>query len=132
MKKVLSIILALVLVLTLVACGGKSGTVQDYLNRPDVKKQLDTARTQIESMGMKLDIKGEDNKLIYAYTYGTQIDDAEAAKAALEQAIKSEDATFKATAQELKKVGKVNDPVVVIKYLNADGSEIFSKEYMAD
>lgn len=133
MKKLVAVVLSLVMALSIAACGGKAGSVQDYLNKPEVKSQLDDLIDQMKGMGMEMDVTGEDNKLIYTYKFDTQIDDADGTiSAGLEEGIKSQEATFKNIAKSLKTEIKVKDPVVVIKYLNADGSELYSTEIAAD
>lgn len=133
MKKLAAVVLSLVMALSIAACGGKAGSVQDYLDKPEVKSQLDAALSALEGTGMNMTVSGEDNKLIYTYTFETQLDDADGTiSAGLEEGMKAQESTFKNIAKSLKDEIKVKDPVVVIKYLNADGSEIYTVEYTAD
>ncbi len=133
MKKLVAVVLSLVMALSIAACGGKAGSVQDYLDKPEVKSQLDATLSQLEGSGMSMTVTGEDNKLIYTYKFETQLDDADGSiKAGLEEGMASQEAAFKTIAKALKSEIKVKDPVVVIKYLNADDSELYTVEYTAD
>lgn len=40
--------------------------------------------------------------------------------------------TFKNVASSIKAAVEVENPVVVVRYLNADGSEIYSEEFAAE
>ena len=50
----------------------------------------------------------------------------------LESALESQESTFKSVASTLKSVVDVENPVVVVSYRNADGSEIVSQEFAAE
>lgn len=134
MKKVVSVVLAMVMALSIAACGGKSGTVEDYLNKPEIKSQIDETIEAIEGSGMSMEVIGEGNKMIYSYKFETPIEDEvlDTAKATLEEGVKAQESIFKQAAKELETEGKVKDAVVVIQYLNADGSEIYTVEYKAE
>lgn len=110
----------------------QTGSVEDYLNMPEVKAQLDALIDSMSGMGMTMEVTGEGNKLIYAYQFETQLDDVETIRAGLEEGIMSQEATFKAIARSLKEEINVENPVVVITYLNADGSELYTAEITAD
>ena len=129
MKRVATVLLALVVALSLVACGGKAGPVEDYLSKPEVKAQMDAMSDSLGSSGMQIEISGEGNKLIYAYTFESQLDNLDEVKTALEDAMEAQASVFSSIATTLKTEAKVSEPVVVVRYLNADGSLILEKEY---
>ena len=161
MKKALIAIFALVMVVALAACGasdknsapsstptssanagaqsastssttpGKVKSIQEFLETPAMKQQLEALSSTTEAGGMKIEITAEDNKLIYSYTYNQQIPNVDTMKSALESATEAQSFTFEAVASSIKQSVNVNDPVVVVRYRNADGSEIFSKEFTA-
>lgn len=132
MKKAAAFILTFLMVISLVACSGKNPTVQDYLEQPEVKSQIETLCDQMANSGIDVKVTGEDNKLIYTYTFDVQVDDVEQAKSALEAGLASQEATFTNIAKTLKEEVKINDPIVVLEYLNADGSEILVQEFKAE
>lgn len=110
----------------------QTGSIEDYLNMPEVKSQMDALIDSMSGMGMTIEVTGEGNKLIYSYYFDTQLDDVETVRAGLEEGIKAQEATFKTIAKSLKEEINVENPVVVIKYFNADGSELYTVEFTAD
>ena len=86
-----------------------------------------------EDSGMSMDIKGEGNKLIYTYQYDEPlIDDTftlEDAQAYFDDAIKQQESTFTTLCSQLPLYIDVKDPVVVLKYIDADGTLIWEKEF---
>ena len=125
MKKIISMILSSVLLLTMVlsltACGNsKFGSISDFVNSDEFQQQLDAAMSSTEGSGLNLEITGEDNKLIYSYTYQEEMP-AEAAEQ-LQAALEAQASTLEGIASELKNAVNVENPVVVVEYLNPDGS----------
>lgn len=110
----------------------QTGSIEDYLNMPEVKSQMDALIDSMSGMGMTIEVTGEGNKLIYSYYFDTQLGDVETIRAGLEEGIKAQEATFKTIAKSLKEEINVENPVVVIKYFNADGSELYTVEFTAD
>lgn len=108
---------------------GKVKSIQEFLETPAMKQQLEELSSTAEAGGMKIEITAEDNKLIYSYTCNQQIPNVDTMKSALESATEAQSSTFEAAASSIKQSVNVNDPVVVVRYRNADGSEIFSKEF---
>ncbi|WP_322174357.1 DUF4854 domain-containing protein [Acutalibacter caecimuris] len=115
---------------------GKFATIQEFLDDPTVKGQLDS---MIESLtagddSMKVAIAGEDNKLIYTFTYvGETFSDDEISvmRDALEAAMGSQGSTFESIAGSLSSAIEVTDPKVVVVYETEDGKEIYSQEFSA-
>lgn len=109
----------------------KLASVEEYLAIPQVQDQMDALSELMESMGMTMTVAGEGNKLIYTYTYVQQID-AAAAKPQLESGLDAQESTMKSVASSLKLYVDVENPIVVVHYLNADGSEIYTREFNAE
>lgn len=136
MKKIVSRILAVgmaaVMALSLASCGKKS--IEDYVASDEVQEQLESIRSSMASSGIDVDVIGEDNKLIYEYTYGEQFEEeqVEAVAEQLESAMNAQASTFENVAASLKEATDVKDPIVEVRYLNADGSEIYSQEFTAE
>lgn len=134
MKKIISMILSSVLLLTMVlsltACGNsKFGSISDFVNSDEFQQQLDAAMSSTEGSGLNLEITGEDNKLIYSYTYQEEMP-AEAAEQ-LQAALEAQASTLEGIASELKNAVNVENPVVVVEYLNPNGSVLCSMEFSA-
>lgn len=131
MKKFSAILLCFLMVLSLFACGGKAKTVEDYLSDKEVQSQMDTLKETMKNAGIDMEVKGEGNKLIYSYKYSEQIgeDSLDVVKESLESGLDSQKSVFDGIVSTLKEDLKISDPSVVVKYLNADGTELFSREF---
>ena len=136
--RILAALLALTMLLSLAACGGKFATVKDFLDDPDTKSTLDKSLSQIvgSADGMDVTLEGTDNTLIYNFKFSDEViasTDEDTLKAALAEGL--EDATFVSTFEEIAKsvasVVKAKDVKVKVVYAKADGTELASKEYSA-
>lgn len=103
-----------------------------YCNPTDImQQQLETQLASLEGSGIALNLTAEDNKLIYNFT----IEDADlsAALAAdpstLESSLQSQASTFESVASSLKAAVEVENPVVVVRYLDNTGAEIVAQEF---
>ena len=85
------------------------------------------AESMKDLMEMKVYVEG--SKLIYEYKYVSDVGNFEAVKAAMDAEIVNQEATMKSVVQALKSAG-VGNPTVVFKYLNFDGAEIATYEFM--
>ncbi len=129
--RILAGLLAIACLLALGACG-KSATVEDFVNSDAMQKQLETLKSSLgDEQALAIDLKGEDNKLIYTFTYPEELseEDISLMKDALESALDSMSGTFEEIASSLKKAVNVENPVVVVTYVTKDGTEIYSKEF---
>ena len=133
MKKITSKLLLLMMVLVMTfgmtACG--KVTVSDYINSDEVKETFSTLEKSLEGTGMSIKISAEDDKLIYTYTYD-EIEKTDDMTAQLEQSISAQDATFQNIANEVKEYVSNDSVTVVIEYIDCNGDEIFSKEYVSE
>ena len=123
-SKVFSLTLAILMVVSLAACAqnnGKFASVEDYLANEQVQEQLQPSIDSVKNMGLDLKITGEGNKLIYTYTYATQLDEDGVAEQ-LKEGLNAQASTFEGVASNLKDVINVDNPVVVVTYLNKDGT----------
>lgn len=106
----------------------KFASLEEYVNSPEMQSQLSTLTASMAKQGLDIKVTGEGNKLIYTYTFTkAQKVDAKALSAALEK----QSSTFENIASSLKLAANVENPVVVVRYLNADGSELVSREFKA-
>lgn len=113
------------------AVTGKFKTLEDFVNSDIMQQQLETQLASLEGSGIALALTAEDNKLIYNFT----IEDADlsAALAAdpstLESSLQSQASTFESVASSLKAAVEVENPVVVVRYLDNMGAEIVAQEF---
>lgn len=160
MKKIVSRILAVsmaaVMALSLASCGsnekeGKNDvvsnesqveaskvesdagfqTIEEYLASDEIQSQLDTIRDSMSNDEVTVDIAAEGNKLIYICTYTEQIE-AEGLAEQFESALDEKASAFGSMAQSLGAQIGVDSPTVEVRYLNADGSEIYTREFAAE
>jgi hypothetical protein len=160
MKKIVSRILAVsmaaVMALSLASCGSneKEGkddvvsnesqveaskvesdagfqTIEEYLASDEIQSQLDTIRDSMSNDEVTVDIAAEGNKLIYICTYTEQIE-AEGLAEQFESALDEKASAFGSMAQSLGAQIGVDSPTVEVRYLNADGSEIYTREFAAE
>lgn len=110
---------------------GKFATVADFANSSEVQSQLELQKKNLDGTGMDIAITGEDNKLIYTFTY-LELENQEGMAEALEQGLESQKSTFVGVAKSIKLAVDVENPVVVVQYLDAKGDVIYSAEFTAD
>ena len=103
-------------------------SVEEYVNSPTIKNALSTLEKQLEGSGMNIKITADGNKMIYTYTY-ENTEKVDGMEESLEQALSAQDATFQATADQIKQAVNVDSASVVIEYVDSKGEMIYSKEY---
>ncbi|HIZ81970.1 MAG TPA: DUF4854 domain-containing protein [Candidatus Mediterraneibacter pullistercoris] len=111
------------------AVTGKFASIQEFIDSDIMQEQLQTQMSALEGSGMSMEITGEDNKLIYSF----KIDDPDLSAvmdtAALESALESQASTFESVAGILPTAIEVENPVVVVRYLDSDGNELVAREF---
>ena len=111
----------------------KYASVADYVSSDEVQYVLDMFETQLAGSGMSMDILAEGDKLVYSYKMEgiekANLTDEEIAN--LGSSVEAESATFQETADQVKKLVDAEAPSLVIRYLDANGEEIYSKEFPA-
>lgn len=116
-----------------ISLSGKYTSVEEYVKSEEIQNSLDSLRSSFSSY-FDINITAEGNKFIYEYKYIDQIDDSvlDATKEQLESNLEGQASTFENVASSLKLAVDVKNPVVVLRYYNADGSLILEKEFTAD
>lgn len=109
---------------------GVFDTIADYVNSDSMQSQIAELTSSLEGTGTKIDIYGEDNKLVYAYTYEDLTKDVIDASA-LESAMEEQAETFRGIAKTIKSVVNEPNPVVKVIYLDANGEEVYATEFEA-
>lgn len=131
MKKLLVLLTTLVMTLSLVACGSKITTLEEYYTRPAYKaaldQEIDAVKTQYADAysDIRYEVKG--NTFSYIYTYAVQIEDVETAKATLEASFTDE--TMAPLAASLEEEAGVKGITVEYTFLNNDGSNLYTASY---
>ena len=109
---------------------GKFASIQEFIDSDMMQKELATQLESLEGTGISMELTAEDNKLIYNF----KIDDPDLSAAmdasALESSLDSQASTFESVAGVLPTAIDVDNPVVVVRYLDSDGNELASREFM--
>lgn len=109
---------------------GSFSSVEEYLNNPSVKAAMDALTDSAKDQGIVMEITGDGNTMVYAYTYQEQMDLSDATvkdgvKTALDAAMESQKDTFETGLNQIR--AAINPDVSIkIIYYNADGTEIAS------
>ncbi len=130
---IVAVLLALTTVFGLTACGETpEQKLKSYIESDTVQKQLESMTSSFESM-LDIDVKAENEKLVFDFTYKTQLDDStlDLMKSQLETSFNSLSSTFESLANQIKKEVGIENATVVIKINNADGKNIISLDYKA-
>lgn len=130
---IVAVLLALTTVFGLTACGETpEQKLKSYIESDTVQKQLDSMTSSFESM-LDIDVKAENEKLVFDFTYKTQLDDStlDLMKSQLETSFNSLSSTFESLANQIKKEVGIENATVVININNADGKNIISLDYKA-
>lgn len=133
-KKMFVLMCAVIMTFMITACGslggsGKFATLQEFVESDVMQEQLETQLASLEGTGITADLIAEDNKLIYNFT----IEDPELSAAmdatVIESTLDAQASTFETVASSLKEAVEVENPVVVVRYLDNTGTEIASREF---
>lgn len=130
---IVAVLLALTTVFGLTACGETpEQKLKSYIESDTVQKQLDSMTSSFESM-LHIDVKAENEKLVFDFTYKTQLDDStlDLMKSQLETSFNSLSSTFESLANQIKKEVGIENATVVININNADGKNIINLDYKA-
>ena len=132
MKKIIGILLAVCLVFSCAACGGGEkkpyASVEEFVQSEEVQQQVQKASEQYQADGLTITASADGDKLVFTYAVSTQID-AAATIPALEMGFDGQASSFTEVIQQMREQIDVENPSIVLRYVNADGSEILSREY---
>ena len=112
------------------ALPGKFATIEEFVNSDIMQEQIDSITSSLKDSGMNIKITGEGDKLVYTYTYETDTTDIEGLAEMLESGMEDQTSVFEGVAA-VKLAVDVESPVVVVRYLDNEGNEIYSREFTA-
>lgn len=113
------------------ALPGKFATIEEFVNSDIMQEQIDSITSSLKDSGMNIKITGEGDKLVYTYTYETDTTDIEGLAEMLESGMEDQTSVFEGVAASVKLAVDVESPVVVVRYLDSEGNEIYSREFTA-
>ena len=138
MKKSISRIVAVTAMLVsmaafaLTGCG-KTSTTTDWVAQKEVQTMVQTMSDSQTDMSIAL-VAVDDKTVSFQFTFAEQLDIPDDATKALitetfDQQIAAQESVFTEMRDQLVKDTKIEDVVLRIEYLNADGSEIYAKDF---
>ncbi len=137
MKKLITAIVAIMIAATLAfgmtACGASpEEKLKNFVESDTFQSQVDAQKASLGST-LDLDVKVEGSNLIYECIYKTQISEdlVEDVKTRLDTAFNSMSSTYESIANELKSDLKLENPVVIVRILNADNTTITEYKFEA-
>lgn len=137
MKKLITAIVAIMIAATLAfgmtACGASpEEKLKNFVESDTFQSQVDAQKASLGST-LDLDVKVEGSNLIYECIYKTQISEdlVENVKTQLDTAFNSMSSTYESIANELKSDLKLENPVVIVRILNADNTTITEYKFEA-
>lgn len=109
--------------------------MEAYISDPTVKASLDQAIKSAAGSGMTIDITAEGNTLIYKYTYKQQMSSdsvpVETLKQSLETAMNSQKDQMQNFANQIGNVVEETPAIISLQYIDADGTPLYEKEFIA-
>lgn len=136
MKKMLRCMLTLILIVASVffiaGCKGPQyDSMEAFLEGEEMQSSIAADKSALEGSGMSLEVTSQGNQLIYTYTYAEALE-VESSKQILKQGIEAEQDAFQKILENVKAEVNIENPVLVIRYLNPDGSEIYSHTFTVE
>ncbi len=108
---------------------GKFDTIEDFLNSSIMQAQIKTQQEALKDSGMSVALRADGNSLIYDFT----VEDDTVAQTLTEEYLssymESQTETFTGIRESITTAVTVENPVVVVNYLDKEGNVIYSHEY---
>ena len=108
--------------------------MKEFAASEQVQSALASIKSTLDADTMDVELVGEDNKLIYNFTFkNLDGQDLTALGASLQEALEGDSmaSTFGNIAKSLVGAVTVKDPTVQVNYLAPDGTLLAGKEYAA-
>lgn len=105
-------------------------SLDEFVNSSEMQDQIATQQESLAGSGMSVDITADGDRLVYTFT----LDDTVAASVtpeSLEEGMEAQASTFESIASTLKLAVDVENPVVVVEYVDSQGNVIYSGEFSA-
>ncbi|MFT8987180.1 MAG: DUF4854 domain-containing protein [Bifidobacterium psychraerophilum] len=109
---------------------GRYKSIDEYVKSDEVQSQLSSVKSQAESGGMSLDVRGEGNALVYDFTLPDGMSASTAGLAdQLNSGLDKQASTFQSIATMMKSAVEVDNPVVRVIYRDTSGATVASKDF---
>lgn len=130
-SRIASLVLAVLMLLSMAACGGKMASLKEFAESEEMKSQLKTLQDQVAGV-MEIDITGEDNKLIYTFTFLQDLGDTSGMEDSFKEMADGMAPELDEVFTSLKSAVKVENPVIVMRFVDMNGKELFSQEFHSE
>lgn len=132
-KKLMTLALAIMIVLSFVACGSKSAmTLEEWMNTDDAKQAEEATNTALASTGMTVKLVADGNVFVYEYTLpgGDEYSEltSDALAAAFDPVIEANKAGLADLFSSFETTYKIKLDGARFTFLTSDGKEIYSGE----
>ncbi len=108
---------------------GKYATLEDFLNSDMMQEQLDSQVASLEGTGLTAEVTAEDNRLVYNFIFTDPNMTAGVDASTLQSNLDSQASTFESIASTIPLAVEIENPVVVVRYLDSAGTELASREF---
>lgn len=107
------------------------GSIQEYVDSEEHQTQLNALRESLSGSGMSVDMKAEQNVLVYVYRYDSMESGAFSQENldALNQGLEEKAPSFQAVAEALKENTREKDPVVRVQYVSSDDKVLVTRDF---
>lgn len=109
----------------------KFATVKEFAESDMIQEELEELKNSLKGSGMDITITGDEDKLIYTYTY-SELENMDGFAEQLAAAMEDKAETFETIAASIREVVDVENPAVVVTYVDANGEEIYSVDFTAE
>lgn len=108
------------------------GSLEEFINSDILKDQIDSYNDELAGTGIHAEILAEGDTLVYNFVIENdtlaEVVDIDTVRASLEEQAD----VYEGLAAMLPALADVEDPAVVVRYVNSSGEEIFSMRFTAD
>lgn len=109
---------------------GKYATLEEFINSDEMKEQMETQSAALEGTGLSVELTADGSKLIYNFTITDPNVAAALDVAALESSLDSQASTYESIASTIPLAVEIENPSVVVRYVDNAGTELLSKEFV--
>lgn len=111
---------------------GKFTSIQGMLDSDIMSEQLESQMASLEESGMSCELSADGEALVYNFTIEDPDMTAAMTKDVLDSQMEALSSTFESIASVLPSmVDSLENPSIIVRYLNPDGEEITFMEYFA-
>ncbi len=126
--KMAVLFLAALMLLSMAACSGKVASLKEFAESEEMQSQRKVLQDQVDGL-VEIDITGEDNRLIYTFTFLQNLGNTSGMSDAFKEMVKELELQKEEIFASLKSAVEVDDPVIVMKFIDVNGKEVFFQEF---